>query len=106
VPQPFIDDILENFDPDAITPESFLGPSIGLPESTSYRSWFWIDPSPGANAFTSSGYLGQWCYILPKYRSKIVKVSTWKLGETWNDYFARFRRDLAAFRKIAQRLGG
>jgi CubicO group peptidase (beta-lactamase class C family) len=102
VPRHFIDDIQKNFDPKAITDESFLGPGIGLPRSTSYRSWFWIDMSPRANAYTSSGYLGQWCYILPKHRSVIAKISTWKLGETWNDYFATFRRDLVAFRKIAQ----
>ena len=94
----------ENFNPEAITKESFLGPTIGLPKSTSYRSWFWINMCPGANAFTSSGYLGQWCYILPKYKSVIAKVSTWKLGESWKDYFATFRRDLAAFRNIAQAL--
>ena len=106
VPREFIDDILENFDPKAITDESFSGPRIGVPRSMTYRSWFWIDMSPGANAFTSSGYLGQWCYILPKHKSVIVKVSTWKLGETWKDYFATFSRDLAAFRKIAELLDG
>lgn len=104
VPRKFIDDVMKNFDPKAITEESFLGPRIGVPRSMTYRSWFWIDMSPGADAFTSSGYLGQWCYILPRHKCVIAKVSTWRLGETWNDYFAKFRRDLAVFRKIAHKL--
>jgi CubicO group peptidase (beta-lactamase class C family) len=106
VPGPFIDDILDNFDPKAITEESFLGPRSGVPRPMTYRSWFWIDMSPGANAFTSSGYLGQWCYVLPKYSCVIAKVATWRSSDGWHDYFAKFRRDLAAFRKIAQELDG
>lgn len=106
VPREFIDDIVGNFDPRAITKKSFLGPRIGVPRSMTYRSWFWIDRRRRANAFTSSGYLGQWCYILPKHNCVIAKLSTWRLGETWNDYFAKFRRELAAFRRIAQEVDG
>lgn len=106
VPADFIDDIRESFDPRVITDESFLGPKIGIPRSTSYRSWFWIDMHRDGNAFFSSGYLGQWCYILPKHKTVIVKVSTWKVSDSWTDYFAMFRRDLECFRSLAEMLDG
>ena len=62
--------------------------------------------NPKGNAFCSSGYLGQWCYILPRNKTVIVKLSTWKVKESWTDYFAMFRRDLKAFRRIAEALDG
>jgi CubicO group peptidase (beta-lactamase class C family) len=104
VPVSFITDIQKGFDPNAITADSFLGPTLGVPSSMTYRNWFWIDKNSKGNAFCSSGYLGQWCYILPKFKTVIVKVSTWKLGDSWTDYFAMFRRDIEAFRRIAEQL--
>jgi CubicO group peptidase (beta-lactamase class C family) len=105
IPRPFIDDILTNFDPHAITEDSFPGPRFGQPPNSAYRSLHNIYRYPGENVISASGNFGQFCEVFPNRKIVIVKLSTYDF-EQLEELFALSDKDRAAFCAIADALAG
>jgi CubicO group peptidase (beta-lactamase class C family) len=105
IPRPFIDDVLTNFDPNAITDKSFPGPRFGQAPNHAYRSLHNIYRYPGENVISASGNFGQFCEIFPKRRLVFVKLSTYDF-QTLPELFALTKRDRDAFCALADMLAG
>lgn len=104
VPRWLIHDIRTNYDPEAITEESFIGPRHGLRPNTAYRNQFWIGIDPDGDSFAAAGHLGQKCVVFPEQETVFVKFSTYDPTESMPEHVRLGNIDADAFQTIAEAL--
>ncbi|MBN1854869.1 MAG: serine hydrolase [Pirellulales bacterium] len=106
VPRTFIDDTIRNYDPSAITEDSFMGPRQGQARNAAYRSLHWIYRYPGEDLIAAIGHYGQLCMIFPKRKLVFVKLSTYSGFSTIRELLELGQKDCSAFCAIADTLAG
>ena len=105
IPRSLVNDVRNNYDPAAITEDSFLGPDDGLPANVAYRSLHWIYRYPNEDVIAAPGNYGQVCAIFPQRKLVFVKLSTYNFS-TMKELLALEEQDRDAFRAIADALAG